>query len=43
MKLPRFLRTLKDYLTGRRLEQARKRHEEAAERLDAAVKELLKK
>ncbi|WP_264465566.1 hypothetical protein [Roseitranquillus sediminis] len=43
MKLRKFWRALRDYLSGRRLEQAKKRHEEAARRLDAAVKELLKK
>ena len=43
MKCPKFLRSLRDFFSGRRLEQAKKRNEEAAARLDAAVKELLEK
>ena len=38
-----FWRKLRDFLTGRRLERAKERHARAADQLDAAVKELLKK
>ena len=36
-------KTLKSLLTGWRLQRALEKHQEAADRLDAAVKEMLEK
>ncbi len=43
MRIADFWETLRDFFSHRRLEEARKRHKRAADRLDAAVKEILKK
>ncbi len=43
MALKRLWEALKDFFTDRELAQAKERHKKAADGLDAAVKEMLKK
>ncbi len=43
MALRRLLEALRDFFTDRRLTQAKERHKRAADGLDSAVKEMLKK
>jgi hypothetical protein len=43
MRLCEFLEVVRDFFSHERLEEAKKRHQRAADRLDAAVKEILKK
>ncbi len=43
MLLRRFWEAMKDFFTGRRLLQAKRRHKKAADGLDTAVKEMMKK
>ena len=43
MRLREIWEIVRDFFSHRRLEEAKKRHERAADRLDAAVKEMLKR
>lgn len=43
MALRRLWKAIKDFVTNRRLKTAEERHKKAADRLDAVVKEMLKK
>lgn len=43
MRISEIWAAVRDFFSHARLEEARRRHERAADRLDEAVKELLKK
>jgi hypothetical protein len=43
MRVEEIWKTVRDFFSHQRLEEARKRHQRAADGLDAAVKELLRK
>ena len=43
MRIGEIWRTLRDFFSHQRLEEAKRRHQCAADRLDRAVKEMLKK
>lgn len=43
MRLAKLWETVRDFFSQHRLEEARRRHQRAADRLDRTVKEMLKK
>jgi hypothetical protein len=43
VRLREFWQTVRDFFSHERLEEAKKRHQRAADRLDKAVKEMLEK